>query len=88
MSWLIDFLEDPLRHGPLWFRNGAAETLPSYGVVTSGRERPSVKELQEIRDAAARAIPPSHLVFLQRTPLSFAAGDYFFAHAGAKPAWH
>ena len=82
---LIDFLEDPVRYGPLWFRNGAIETLRSYGIATSGRERPPAEELREIRDAAARAIPPSHLLFLQRMPLSYTAGDYFFAHAGAKP---
>ena len=82
---LLDFLEDPQRHGQQWFRNGAPDTLRSYGVQTGGRERPPPEELARIRDAFARAIPPAELMFLQRMPFSHTAGDYFFAHAGARP---
>jgi serine/threonine protein phosphatase 1 len=82
---LLDFLEDPQGNGHQWFRNGAAETLRSYGVEPGGRERPPPEELARIRDAFARAIPPAELVFLQRMPFSHTVGDYFFAHAGARP---
>ncbi len=82
---LLDFLEDPQRNGHQWFRNGGGETLRSYGIDTGSRERPRPEELARIRDAFARAIPPAELVFLQRMPVSHTVGDYFFAHAGARP---
>ncbi|HVZ14736.1 MAG TPA: metallophosphoesterase [Bauldia sp.] len=81
---MLDFLEDPQRNGQQWFRNGAPETLRSYGVETGGRERPPPEELARVRNAFARALPPAELVFLQRTPFSHSAGDYFFAHAGVR----
>jgi len=55
-----------------WLENGGHETLESYGA-----------------DAAAPGwaarIPPAHLDFLRRCPLSHAAGDYLFVHAGVRP---
>jgi serine/threonine protein phosphatase 1 len=82
---LLDFLEDPQRHGTAWIANGALDTLRAYGVDIGGIGRPNDAELRSIRDAFARSIPPSHLLFLEHLALSYTSGDYFFAHAGVRP---
>ncbi len=82
---MLDFLEDPARNGPVWFRNGADTTLASYGVSGFARVNASAAEYQSVRDSLARSLPPSHTVFLQGLRLSYEVGDYFFVHAGARP---
>ena len=80
---LLDFLADPAL-GPYWCRVGGRETLLSYGV----QPPPTRRRLQEwrlARDAFADALPERHLAFFQGLLPSFTCGDYFFAHAGAKP---
>ena len=81
---LVDFLEDPTRCGPAWLANGALETLQSYGVEVKKISRLDDAELQLIRDTFARNLPPAHLLLLQRLPLSYTSGDYFFVHAGVR----
>ena len=79
---LLDFLEDPER-GPYWARVGGKQTLESYGV-----EAPAGKQggqWRRARDAFAAALPQRQLDFFQGLATSFSFGDYFFAHAGAKP---
>ena len=83
---LLDFMERPLEKGAAWLRHGAESTLLSYGVdfpLSVSRLAPS--DYQAIRDELAGKMPPAHLVFLQRLPTSAVIGDYFFAHAGARP---
>jgi serine/threonine protein phosphatase 1 len=82
---LLDFLEDPKRCGPAWLANGALETLRSYAVEVRKISRLEDDELQAIRASLARNLPPGHLLLLQRLPLSYVSGDYFFAHAGVRP---
>lgn len=80
----LDFLEGPQEFGPVWLANGALETLHSYGVDVRRVHRLRDPELQAIRDALARSLPPAHLLLLQRLPLTYTSGDYFFVHAGAR----
>jgi serine/threonine protein phosphatase 1 len=82
---LIDFLENPVRHGAEWLANGAIETLRSYEVPLNKLGRFDANELQWIRDSLARQIPVPHLMLLQRMPLTYVSGDYFFVHAGVRP---
>jgi len=67
-----------------WMRLGGLETLMSYGierqVLANGR---SIAELQA---AFHRALPSSHIRFFRELKLSFVCGDFFFTHAGVKPA--
>jgi serine/threonine protein phosphatase 1 len=81
---LLDFLDDP-ETGPRWMELGGRDTLLSYGV-----EPPATrKDMGLWREARARfgtALPDPHLEFFQRLELTFAAGDYFFAHAGVRPS--
>jgi serine/threonine protein phosphatase 1 len=81
---LLEFLADPAGQGPSWRQFGGREALASYGVLA-----PEVSEGEDAwlaaRDALRAALPPAHLAFFQTLETSFELGDYFFAHAGAKP---
>ena len=74
----------PKRCGPTWLANGALETLRSYAVDVRKISRLDDGELQAIRASLARNLPPGHLLLLQRLPLSYVSGDYFFVHAGVR----
>jgi len=77
------FLEDA-EVGPGWCEYGGREALRSYGVTP-----PVMKGDMDGWAAASLALndalPDRQRQFLNRQESSFAAGDYFFAHAGAKP---
>ncbi|MEM6413068.1 MAG: metallophosphoesterase family protein [Pseudomonadota bacterium] len=63
-----------------WLEWGGIETLESYG-VDAGLTRSQDSMASDL----AKAIPQSHLSFLEQLLLSYEAGDYYFAHAGVKP---
>ena len=65
--------------GTLWFDNGGAETLESYGVPTNGGDS------ADLRVEARTRIPKSHLRFLESLQLQHREGDYAFVHAGVRP---
>jgi O-antigen ligase/diadenosine tetraphosphatase ApaH/serine/threonine PP2A family protein phosphatase len=81
---LLDFLEDPIHRGPLWFRYGAPETLRSYGVDGARTPGSTSIDCKAVRDRLASQMPSSHVLLLQRLPTSYQNGSYFFAHAGAR----
>jgi len=66
-----------------WRKFGGLETLHSYGVDVSEAMRGAGYERTQA--ALADALPARHREFLEKTSLSFGAGDYFFCHAGARP---
>ena len=57
---------------------GGRETLVSYGLPATGGAR-------AIHDAALAAGPADHRAVLDNLPLSHAAGDCLFVHAGIQP---
>jgi serine/threonine protein phosphatase 1 len=66
-----------------WLRLGGLETLVSYGVpaeILAG-----ARQTAELQAAFHGALPQSHFRFFRDLQNSFASGDFFFAHAGAKP---
>ena len=77
------FLSDPAL-GPSWCEYGGREALLSYGVVV-----PALKTEAEgwVQTSAAlnAALPDAHRRFLAAQLSSTKIGDYFFAHAGARP---
>jgi serine/threonine protein phosphatase 1 len=81
-TFIFDFLRDPAVFDP-WKSFGGLETLMSYGVVPSTNA--DQQQQRELAEAFARALPNSHRRFLFNLSLSFASGDYFFAHAGVRP---
>jgi serine/threonine protein phosphatase 1 len=70
--------------GPGWCDYGGREALMSYGVappVMKGDAEGWAAAATALRDA----LPDSHLRLLQNQAYSVTIGDYFFAHAGARP---
>lgn len=68
--------------GRAWCLNGGLDTLRSYAGDVP--ERP-LDDLDGLRLTLSRALPPAHLRFLSRLPLTHREGDYVFAHAGIRP---
>jgi len=77
------FLADP-EVGPGWCDYGGREALRSYGIAP-----PTMKVASDAWVVTAtefsQAVPDRHREFLSRQEYSYAIGDYFFAHAGARP---
>lgn len=80
---MLDFLDDPSA-GARWCEYGGDAALRSYGL------RPP--ELKHKVEAWARIsadldhkLTPRERAFLENLELSLSIGDYFFAHAGARP---
>jgi serine/threonine protein phosphatase 1 len=67
-----------------WRRFGGLDTLASYGLdrqlLYGAGASPG-----KIRDAFLAALPQRHYDFLTALPSSYACGDYYFVHAGARP---
>ncbi len=77
------FLQDP-SIGPGWCDYGGREALLSYGITA-----PTARDDAEGWAAASRALYEAmgeqQRAFLARQEMFLGIGDYFFAHAGAKP---
>lgn len=80
---LETFLRDP-EVGPAWCEFGGLATLASYGVQPP-RMRGDAQGWISTSHALASAIPPFHHELLSELETSVMIGDYFFAHAGARP---
>jgi serine/threonine protein phosphatase 1 len=66
-----------------WMRLGGLETLRSYGAAPGTLA--NGKQIVELQAAFHSALPQAHLRFLRGLQISFACGDFFFAHAGVRP---
>jgi serine/threonine protein phosphatase 1 len=80
---LVAFMRDPAT-GPGWCEFGGRETLASYGVSAPER-RAAPAEWAAASQALREALPARHADFLGRLEPALSLGDYFFAHAGARP---
>ena len=80
---LLDILDGQIEVLDQWLRFGGLETLSSWGVsqqfVAEGTRH---QVLVALRDA----ITPDERAWLGRMRTSFRAGDYYFVHAGIRPA--
>ena len=80
---MLDFLDDPTT-GPTWCEYGGDATLASYGL-----RLPQIKHKPEawahLSADLDHKVTPAELAFLKGLELSVSVGDYFFAHAGARP---
>lgn len=72
---------------PRWCRLGGRETLLSYGLDLSGFDETAVEACApELIERAREVVPQDHMAFLAATQLTWRCGDYFFVHAGLRPA--
>jgi len=80
---MLDFIEDPSL-GPQWCEYGGQATLASYGL-----KLPNLKHKPEAWARLAadldHKLTATERAFLETLELSVELGDYFFAHAGARP---
>ena len=80
---MLAFLTEP-RIGPSWCDYGGRDALASYG-VGSPAGRTDAEGWAEAARALKAALPPQHLRLLENLRSFAEHGDYFFAHAGARP---
>jgi serine/threonine protein phosphatase 1 len=79
---MLDFAADPGTF-PAWRSLGGGETLLSYGVCPpTGSDWAGLAQARQQFD---RAVPADHWQFLRRLESAVEIGDYYFAHAGARP---
>jgi len=57
--------------------------LASYGIRVAGL--PTPKKIEALHDELKDKMPSEHKAFFKNTLASVTFGDYFFAHAGARP---
>lgn len=80
---MLDFLANPSQ-GAKWCEYGGDATLTSYGLrVPQMMHRPQVWSL--LSADLDHRVTAGERRFLEQLELSVTVGDYFFAHAGARP---
>jgi serine/threonine protein phosphatase 1 len=79
---LLDVLKNPASFRD-WSGLGGVATLMSYGIVPNQDIRGN--DGLELVESLRRAVPSSHLRFLNELKCSFSCGEFFFVHAGVKP---
>lgn len=80
---MLAFLADPAE-GEKWCEYGGGETLASYGLkVPQLKHR--VEAWEHLSADLDHRMSDSERTFLETLTLSVSIGDYFFAHAGARP---
>lgn len=84
---LLDFLADPLRHGPRWLAHGGTETLASFGLRPWTRPGGAEAEtwLTMQASALAAALPGGSADWLASLPLIWSEDRLSVTHAGADP---
>ncbi len=80
---MLRFLADPTI-GPAWFAMGGDATAYSYGVgLPKGLSQKA--RFDHVWREMHQRVPAAHISFLSNLPLTYAAGDYMFVHAGVRP---
>lgn len=80
---MMKFLTDP-SVGTQWCEYGGEATLRSYGLrIPDMKHR--VEAWAQVSADLAHKLSPREKAFLEDQELSLSVGDYFFAHAGARP---
>ncbi|MCR5876529.1 serine/threonine protein phosphatase [Phenylobacterium sp. J426] len=80
---VLNFLADPAA-GPTWIDYGGGATLESYGAPLPSA-RGDEAGWAATRAAFAELLPGEHRAFFEELEYCAEYGDYFFAHAGARP---
>ncbi|WP_286203169.1 metallophosphoesterase family protein [Rhizobium lusitanum] len=80
----LKFLDDPHSNRD-WLEYGSGPTLASYGVDMDYLLGQAGRSLEELGEAARRAIPPAHVKLLRSLPVAVTVGSIIFVHAGIQP---
>ena len=80
---LLDILDGRIEVLDQWLRFGGLETLKSWGISERFIEE---RTRHEVLVALSDVITPDERAWLGRMRTSFRSGDYYFVHAGIRPA--
>ena len=80
---MLKFLDDP-SFGPSWCDYGGNEALASYGFKVPVLKH-KVEAWARVAADLDHKVTARERAFLENLELSLSVGDYFFAHAGARP---
>jgi len=80
---MLGFLDDPAT-GPTWCEYGGDATLASYGLRLPQLKH-KVEAWAHLAADLSHKLTQAERDFLVGLELSLTSGDYFFAHAGARP---
>lgn len=75
---MLDFIDDPLRHGPRWIAAGGAETLSSFGLLSWGRT-----PMPQLAVQLRAALTPPLENWVRTLPLYWKKDTVAATHAGA-----
>lgn len=82
---MLEFIDDPVKHGKRWLRYGGQETLQSFGIVAP-EETAGAEALYEAAEELADALPQGALAWMRRLPLQWHSGNLHCVHAAMDPA--
>lgn len=85
-QFFLDFFRDPDLESR-WLDWGGRATLRSYGIDFDRMQKQSADDegvKAELKAAMDRAIPASHIAFLESLPVSLTIPDVHFVHAGLR----
>ncbi len=78
---LLGFLDDPIRFERVWFHNGGAQTLASFGLAEIDLSDPTNVAI-ELRQTMGERL----LEWLQDRPMTWTSGNVAVVHAALDPA--
>ena len=84
---MLDFLDDPARHGRVWLGNGGNDTLASFGLSpwTRSADVSADKRLERLAADLAATMPSEIAQWLAALPLVWREDTLVVTHAGADP---
>lgn len=81
---MLDFMSDPVRHGPRWLRYGGLQTLASFQ-VSGIRETSDAKRLNAAKNELVDALGQNLMSWLAALHPYWQSGNVAIVHAGADP---
>jgi serine/threonine protein phosphatase 1 len=79
---LLDLYDGEKKWARPFHNAGGRATLLSYGAAVQDYD---VWDWPELAHAVRHYVPQSHVDFMRNCPAFYAAGEYYFVHAGVKP---
>lgn len=84
---LFEFISYNPNSPYVWFANGGAQTLESYGIDISKyiEESMEIEDINKMREEFIESLPSAHKNFFNQLKLNYEWKNYFFVHAGIDP---